>query len=58
MLADTGREVGGGGGQFNNRLKPYSVIFSSSEGNKPQKDAEAHNHFQNLFLFFFVVYIK
>lgn len=31
--------------------------FTSDKENKLQEDAEAHYHFQNLFLFFFV-YIK
>lgn len=30
--------------------------FSSGKENKPQKDAEAHYHFQNLFLFFFCLH--
>lgn len=47
--------AGTAGSQFNNRLKPYSS-FQTSPGkeNKLQKDAEAHYHFQNLFLSFFV----
>lgn len=56
MLADTAE---GEEGQFNNRLKPYSAKFkfSPSEENKLQEDAEAHRHFQNLFLLFFYLFI-
>lgn len=47
--------AGTAGSQFNNRLKPYSSFqLSPGKENKPQKDAEAHYHFQNLFLFFFL----
>lgn len=49
--------AGTAGGQFNNRLKPYSSFqLSPGEENKPQKDAEAHYHFQNLFLSFFFLF--
>lgn len=46
--------AGTAGSQFNNRLKPYSSFqLSPGKENKPQKKAEAHYHFQNLFLFYF-----
>ena len=52
MLAGTA-----GGGQVNNRLKPYSVIQWSLvlvKKNKLQKDAEAHYHFSEFISLFFL----
>lgn len=55
MLADTA------GGSIQQQIKAIFrrlMKFSSGKENKLQKDAEAHDHFQNLFLSFFFVYIK
>lgn len=57
MLADT--RVGGLSIQQQIKAIFCNLMKSSSDKeNKPQKDAEAHCHFQNLFLFFLFVYIK
>ena len=49
--------AGTAGSQFNDRLKPYSSFqLSPGKENKPQKNAEAHYHFQNLFLSLFCLH--